>query len=41
VLTAAQWNDAVRGRFHRPIKQQITARIDAILHREMLAARKA
>ncbi|MHB1669367.1 conserved hypothetical protein [Thiomonas sp. X19] len=60
VLTAAQWDAAVRGRFYRPIKQQITARIDAdvldwlkaqgkgyqsrinaILRREMLAARKA
>ena len=28
-LGAAQWEAAVRGRFYRPIKQQITARIDA------------
>ena len=29
VLSAAQWDTSVRGRFYRPIKQQITARIDA------------
>ncbi len=28
-LTNEQWADAVRGRFYRPIKQQITARLDA------------
>lgn len=28
-LTAAQWQDAERGRFYRPLKQQITARLDA------------
>lgn len=28
-LTDAQMSDAVRGRFYRPIKQQITARLDA------------
>jgi len=28
-LTAEQWKNAVRGRFYRPIKRQITARIDA------------
>lgn len=28
-LTDEQWTDAVRGRFYRPIKQQITARVDA------------
>ncbi|MGN7871858.1 BrnA antitoxin family protein [Paracoccus sp. 22332] len=28
-LTDEQWASAVRGRFYRPIKQQITARVDA------------
>lgn len=28
-LSDEQWDDAVRGRFYRPIKQQITARVDA------------
>ena len=28
-LTDEQWVSAVRGRFYRPIKQQITARLDA------------
>lgn len=28
-LTDAQWDGAVRGRFYRPIKQQVTARLDA------------
>ena len=28
-LTEEQWSDAVRGRFYRPVKQQITARVDA------------
>lgn len=28
-LSDEQWNEAVRGRFYRPIKQQITARLDA------------
>lgn len=28
-LTEAQWAEAVRGRFYRPVKQQITARLDA------------
>lgn len=28
-MTDAQWAGAVRGRFYRPVKQQITARIDA------------
>lgn len=28
-LTEAQWADAVRGRFYRPVKKQITARLDA------------
>ena len=28
-LTDEQWAKAVRGRFYRPIKQQITARLDA------------
>lgn len=28
-LTGEQWANAVRGRFFRPIKQQITARVDA------------
>lgn len=29
VLDAAHWETAVRGRFYRPLKQQITTRIDA------------
>ena len=28
-LTDDEWKNAVRGRFYRPIKQQITARVDA------------
>jgi len=28
-LTDKQWSGAVRGRFYRPMKQQITARVDA------------
>ncbi len=28
-LTAAQWRHGVRGRFYKPLKQQITARVDA------------
>lgn len=28
-LSDEHWSDAVRGRFYRPIKQQITARVDA------------
>lgn len=28
-LTAAQWKKGVRGRFYRPVKRQITARVDA------------
>lgn len=28
-LTDAQWAEAVRGRFYRPVKKQITARLDA------------
>jgi uncharacterized protein (DUF4415 family) len=32
-LTEEQWKNAVRGRFYRPVKQQITARIDSdVLH---------
>ncbi len=27
--TAAQWKTAVRGKFYRPIKKQITAKVDA------------
>lgn len=27
--TPEDWKDAVRGRFYRPIKQQLTVRIDA------------
>lgn len=27
--SAADWNGAVRGRFYRPLKQQLTVRIDA------------
>jgi uncharacterized protein (DUF4415 family) len=59
-LTDEQWKRAERGRFYRPVKRQITARVDAdvlewlrshgpgyqsrinaILRREMLAARQA
>lgn len=28
-LTDKQWAEAVRGRFYRPMKQQVTARLDA------------
>jgi uncharacterized protein (DUF4415 family) len=28
-LTEEQWKHAVRGRFYRPMKKQITARVDA------------
>ena len=28
-FTEAQWAEAVRGRFYRPMKKQITARLDA------------
>lgn len=28
-LTDGQWKSAVRGRFYRPVKRQITARVDA------------
>jgi uncharacterized protein (DUF4415 family) len=28
-LTAEQWKKGIRGRFYRPVKQQITARVDA------------
>ena len=28
-LSEAEWNAGVRGRFYRPVKQQITARVDA------------
>lgn len=28
-LTAEQWKTAVRSRFYRPVKRQITARLDA------------
>jgi len=28
-LSEAQWAEAVRGRFYRPVKRQITARLDA------------
>ncbi len=28
-LTDAAWRGGVRGRFYRPVKQQITARVDA------------
>jgi uncharacterized protein (DUF4415 family) len=28
-LTEEQWKSAVRGRFYRPVKRQITARVDA------------
>ncbi len=27
--TAQDWQDAVRGKFYRPIKQQLTVRVDA------------
>jgi uncharacterized protein (DUF4415 family) len=29
VLTAEQWKRGIRGRFYRPVKRQITARVDA------------
>jgi uncharacterized protein (DUF4415 family) len=29
VLTDEQWKDAERGQFYRPVKRQITARVDA------------
>lgn len=29
VLTDEQWKHAVRGQFYRPVKRQITARVDA------------
>lgn len=29
VLTDEQWKNAERGRFYRPLKRQITARVDA------------
>jgi uncharacterized protein (DUF4415 family) len=60
VMTDEQWKNAVRGNLYRPIKRQVTARVDAdvlawlksqgkgyqsrinaILRREMLAARQA
>jgi uncharacterized protein (DUF4415 family) len=28
-MTDEQWKNAVRGRFYRPVKRQITARVDA------------
>ncbi len=28
-LTPEQWKNAVRGKFYRPVKRQITARVDA------------
>jgi uncharacterized protein (DUF4415 family) len=28
-LTEEQWKTAVRGNFYRPVKQQVTARVDA------------
>lgn len=28
-VTAERWKTAVRGRFYRPVKRQITARVDA------------
>ena len=28
-ISVGQWETAVRGRFYRPVKQQITARVDA------------
>jgi uncharacterized protein (DUF4415 family) len=28
-LTAERWKKGIRGRFYRPVKQQITARVDA------------
>lgn len=28
-LTAEQWKNGIRGRFYRPVKRQITARVDA------------
>jgi uncharacterized protein (DUF4415 family) len=29
VLTAEQWKKGIRGHFYRPVKRQITARVDA------------
>ena len=29
VLTREQWKNGIRGRFYRPVKKQITARVDA------------
>jgi uncharacterized protein (DUF4415 family) len=29
VMTEDQWRDAARGQFYRPVKRQITARVDA------------
>lgn len=29
VLSAEQWKRGIRGRFYRPVKRQITARVDA------------
>ena len=29
VLSAEQWKKGIRGRFYRPVKRQITARVDA------------
>jgi uncharacterized protein (DUF4415 family) len=29
VLTDEQWRNGIRGRFYRPVKRQITARVDA------------
>ena len=28
-LSAEQWKKGIRGRFYRPVKRQITARVDA------------
>jgi uncharacterized protein (DUF4415 family) len=28
-VTEEQWQHAIRGRFYRPVKKQITARVDA------------
>ena len=29
ILEITHWDDAVRGRFYRPVKEQVTLRIDA------------
>lgn len=40
-LTEEQWAEAVQGRFYHPIKQQITARVDADVLAWLKAAGRA